>query len=373
MKRRRQGKGSLYRNNNSPHWWMQFYQNGQRVRETTGCENRQAAEDVLKRRTAEAGVLTVRGISPATVTINDLVQLVFADHKLKDRKDQKEPKSRYEKHTAKRWGKLKADKLTSAHVRAYVQERKSEGAANATINREMEIIRRGFNLGRREQPPLVFDAPHIPKLPEKNVRQGFLEQDQYETLLEKLPLDLKALFVCGYHVGTRKGELRKTRWENVDRESNVIRIPGALTKNGCARTLPIYGDMGRWLDGQRERCPAENPYVFFGRSRRPGERRIGGENKFPVSPALNGWDEACRAAGLEGLKLHDLRRSAVRNMKRAGVVDSIAMSITGHKTRSMYDRYDIVDETDLIDAGEKLAEYAAQQKKARAARLRRVK
>ena len=323
--------------------------------------------------TFEAAGLTLRGIPPGTATIDDLAQLVFDDHELKERKDRKEPKQRYVKHIARRWGKWKADKLTTADIRAYVKERRSEGAKNATINRELEIVRRGFNLGKREEPPPVYDAPHIEKLPERNARQGFIEQYQYEKLLEELPPELKALFVCSYHVGARKGELRKTRWEWIDWDASVIRVPGTATKNSAPRTLPIYGDMIRWLEAQREKCPEGNPYVFFGRWRAPGERSIGGENKFAVSPAMHGWDEACKAAGLEGLTPHDLRRSAVRNMKRAGVVDSVAMRITGHKTRSMYDRYDIVDETDLIDAGQKLAEYAAKQKKARSARLELAK
>lgn len=371
MKRRRQGKGSVFQNGRT--FWMQFYQNGERVRESTGCENKADAEKVLERRLLEAAGLTLRGISPGNVTIDDLAQLVFADHELKDRKDRKEPRQRYEKHIAKRWGKRKADKLTTADIRTYVKQRRFEGAANATINRELEIVRRGFNLGKREEPPLVYDVPHIEKLPEKNARQGFIEQHQYERLLEKLPPELKALFVCSYHVGTRKGELRKTRWDWIDWDGNMIHVPGAVTKNSAPRTLPIYGDMMRWLEDQREKCPEGNPYVFFGRWPKDGKRRIGGESKFAVSPALHGWEEACKAADLDGLTLHDLRRSAVRNMKRAGVVDSVAMKITGHKTRSMYDRYDIVDETDLIDAGEKLAEYAARQKKARAARLKQVK
>lgn len=369
MKRRRQGSGSLFLNGGT--WWIQFYQAGERVRESSGSKDREQAEKTLKRRLAETGALSARGVAPGTATVGDLAALVFADQALNERKDRRAARNRYEKHVAKRWGKIKADKLTSANVRDYIQQRRFEGAANATINRELEIVRRGYGLGKQEKPPLVWDAPDFPKLPERNVRAGFLEQDEYERLLEKLPLSLKALFVCAYHVGTRKNELRKTRWEQIDWEAAVIRIPGALTKNGAPRTLPIYGDMMRWLRDQRERCPPGNPYVFFGRAREG--KRIGGESKYPVSAQLLGWTEACVEAGLEGLLLHDLRRSAVRNMKRAKLHDSVAMAITGHKTRSMYDRYDIVDEDDLEDAGKKLAEYAAQQKKARAARLKRVK
>src|ERR1019366_36352 len=97
-----------------------------------------------------------------------------------------------------------------------------------------------------------------------NVRQGFLEQDQYERLLEELPANLKALFVCGYHTGARKNELRRIRWEQVDSETGLIRLSAGQTKGKKPRTLPIYGDMPRWLERQRESCPAGSIWVFHG-------------------------------------------------------------------------------------------------------------
>lgn len=71
-------------------------------------------------------------------------------------------------------------------------------------------------MGAREDPPLVSRQPGIAKLEEDNIRQGFLEQHEYEKLIEQLPARLKALFVCGYHTGARKNELRRLRWEQVD-------------------------------------------------------------------------------------------------------------------------------------------------------------
>jgi len=173
----------------------------------------------------------------------------------------------------------------------------------------------------------VPQVPVIHKLPEDNVRQGFLEPDQYERLLVELPANLKALFVCGYHTGARKNELRRMRWDQVDFDARLIRLSAGQTKNKQPRTLPIYGDMRRWLDHQRETCPEDSIWVFHG------------AHNCPVDNHLNGWPEACKRADLPGLLFHDLRRSAVRNMKRAHLQDLEAMRISGHKTRQVFDRY----------------------------------
>ncbi len=119
--------------------------------------------------------------------------------------------------------------------------------------------------------------------------------------------------------------------------------------------------MERWLKHQKETCPDGCPWVFHDRMNRP------------VDNHLNGWVDACKRAGLDGLLFHDLRRSAVRNMTRAGIADTIAMSISGHKTRVVFDRYNIVSEADVQGAADKLEQYAERRKGERAAPLQRIK
>jgi integrase len=114
----------------------------------------------------------------------------------------------------------------------------------------------------------------------------------------------------------------------------LIRIYGSQAKNKKPRTLPIYGDMDAWLRSQYAARPESNPWVFYSRRKRP------------IGAHLVGWREACERARLPGLLFHDLRRSAVRNMKRAGLQDTVAMNITGHRTRAVFDRYNIVDSGD---------------------------
>jgi integrase len=353
----KRGSGSVYLRGNI--WWIQYFVAGSRVPESSGSSSKADAENLLKQRIGE--VAAGRRVGPDKATIEDLCALVIEDYRLRKLRSLKIVEWKYAANIEPLIGSLLASRFGSAQVKQYVKTRREAGASDATINRELSIIKRGFNLGLREDPPLVHRAPHFPKLEEDNVRQGFLEQEQYERLLEEMPANLKALYVCAYHTGARKNELRLIRWPQVDFDAALIRLTVSQTKGKKGRSLPIYGDMARWLESQRATAPAGNPFVFHG------------QREYAVSNRLNGWDEACERAGLAGLLFHDLRRSAVRNMKRAGIQDKVAMDISGHKTRAIFDRYNIVDEGDMTNAAEKLEEYARQRKLDRAAKLERVK
>jgi integrase len=335
---------------------MTYYIHGRPFQESSHTTDKEEAKRKLAEKIGE--IASGRDLTPEKATIADLCELVMVDYRIRRLRDARTVAWRYKAHIEPAIGSVPAARLTSAAIRRYIESRRGEGASDATINRELSIIRRGFSLGREEDPPLVRRAPKVPKIAEDNARQGFLEPDQYERLLTELPLRLKSLFVCAYHIGTRKGELRRLRWDQVDFEAAAIRFESRQTKGKKPRTAPIYGDMERWLRAQME-------------SRTPGCQWVFHHHSKPVGTQLRGWREACTRAGMAELLFHDLRRSAVRNMKRAGISDKTAMDISGHKTRAIFDRYDIVDEGDVADAGVKLTEYFAIRKQG--AKLRRVK
>lgn len=353
MARRTKGTGSIWKRGNI--WWYAYIVNGVRVPCSSHSTDRDEAARQLTVKLGE--IASGADVTPGKATIDDLYRLVVADHKLRKLRDLKNVEWRYNAHIRPVLGSLDASRFTPKQVRAYVDRRRQDGASDASINRELAIVRRGFTLAQQEDPPLVRKAPYIPKLEEDNVRQGFIEHTQYRALLAALPEHLKAVFVVGYHCGNRLGELRKLRIPQVDLEAGEIRIERKHAKGKRPRTLPIYGEMREWLEWQLGRRAKGCDLLFHYHGR-------------PLGSHLKGWARACKAAGLEGLYFHDLRRSAIRNMERAGIPRHIAMQISGHRTESTYRRYDIVVEADLKDAARKLEEY---QRAKERPKLRRVK
>lgn len=344
-KRRTKGTGSVRLRGRI--WWITYYAGGRPIPESSGSGDKQVAIDLLNQRLGE--LATGQATTPSKATIHDLCQLVIADYRVCKRRDLKMVEWRYKANIEKAIGRIQVSRFSASTVRQFISDRRAAGASDATINRELSIVRRGFTLGFQEEPPLVRRVPHIPSLDEDNARQGYLSDDHYAKLLAALPERLKALFVCAYHVGTRKGELRKVRRSQVDFEEGRIWLEKSQTKTKKARSLPIYGEMEHWLRYQIERAPAGCQWVFFH------------QNK-PVGAQLRGWREACVAAGVPDLLFHDLRRTAVRNMRLAGLDQSQRMLISGHKTASMEARYNIVDGSDLRDAAAKLEEYGRKRR-----------
>ena len=140
----------------------------------------------------------------------------------------------------------------------------------------------------------------------------------------------------------------------VDLEAGAIRLDPGMTKNDDGRTVYMTPDLRRLVAAQIDRVHTLEremgriiPYLFphFGKQFE-GKRR---------SDYREAWQNACRKTGVSGRLRHDLRRTAVRNLVNAGVAERVAMSITGHKTRAVFDRYHIVSPTDLKAAAQKLA------------------
>jgi integrase len=300
---------------------------------------------LLKFREGEVVTGKFRGLGVDRVLVQELFDDVRDDYRLNGRSSIGSLDSRLKSNLRPFFDAVRAADVTTALVKRYVGDRIEAGATNATVNRELEILKRALRLGAECDPPKVSYVPHIAKLVENNVRKGFLDDEGYLRLRQELPDYLKPMLVVGYHIGNRLGELKALEWRQVELHHMRITLDPGTTKNDEARTLPVYGEMAQWLSMQKAirdtRFP-QCPYVFFQ------------DDGSPVGEFRKTWAKACKNAGVEGLHFHDLRRSAVRNMNRAGVTDKVAMQISGHKTRSVYDRYNITSDLDISEAATKM-------------------
>jgi len=227
--------------------------------------------------------------------------------------------------------------ITSERIERYISGKKKEGKANATINRQTGLLKQAFNLALKQEK--LNRVPYIPTLKEDNTRTGFFEKDQFETVCEYLPEYLKSVALFGYLSGWRKGEILPLKWEAVDRTAREIRL--RTSKNSKGRVLPLAGELWgliekRWLAREVERKTGETfitPFIFHNNGRQIVDFR-------------KAWATATEKAECPGKLFHDFRRTAARNMTRAGVQQVTAMSITGHETISMFQRYNIVSTED---------------------------
>lgn len=326
-------------------WWLKYYRNGAPIRESANTEDWGDAARLLKRRLGE--IATGRFAGPERVRMAHLFEAVTEDYTTNEKRSLSDVQLRIRRHLMPAFGNLRAAAFSTTHVKAYIADRQRAGAANGTINRELAIVRRAFTLAAREDPPRVGRVPHIPALAENNVRKGFLEHTAYQRLRDELPEYLRALFVVAYHTGARRGELTRIQWPQVDFTANRITLNPGETKNKEPRTLPIYGEMREWLRMARDARDLNFPgcpWIFH-------------ENGHRIQTFRKAWASACERAKVPGLLFHDLRRSAVRNMVRASIPEKVAMAISGHKTQSVFQRYNIVSERDLADAATRMERY----------------
>jgi len=276
-----------------------------------------------------------------------MIEDLLTDYKINDKKsfDRVERNARYLK---KFFSGMKAAAITTPKVKDYIKKRMGEGKKNATINRELAALKRMFSLGAKYTPPKVSHISYIPMLKENNVRKGFFEYENFLNLREKLPAYLYGFCTFAYKAGWRYGEIKSPTWSQVDRTNGIVVLNPGETKNDGARTFYLDEELKEifkqlWLNRQLG-CA----YVFHLQGKPIGDFRCS-------------WDKATKKAGLAGMLFHDHRRTVVRNLVRAGVPETVAMKISGHKTRSVFDRYNITSENDLKEAARKQEEYLSFQ------------
>ena len=336
--------------------WLKYSKDGKPYRESSGFTDRKKAEKRLKVRLSEITVGTFIGPQSEKIKVAELAEDFLREYRINERKSIDDATARWNLHLEPFFGAKKAVDVSSDLIARYVDQRQQEGAKNATINREVAALKRMFRLGQQCTPAKVLRMPHFPHLRENNVRKGFLEDSQYRKLVEGTELWFRTIVECGRTYGWRISELLGMKVNQVDLMQRVIRLDPGTTKNSDGRevfmTDALYLLLGACVEGKS----AEDA-VFT----RP--------NGIPVRTLRDAWEKACTLAGVgqfvcvdcatpvqtgspcqkcsgkrtkyTGLIFHDLRRTAARNLRRAGISETVIMKIGGWRTRSVFERYAI--------------------------------
>jgi integrase len=339
---RTRGSGSIYKQKNSAVYWVKYYRNGQAFRESTHSTSKQEAGDFLKKRLGEIATGNFYGPLAERVTVSELADDFLRDYRINERKSVDDVEARWRLHLCPFFGHMKATEVSSDLIARYVDRRRQQKASNATINREMAALKRMFRLGLYSTPPKVNRVPKIPRLAENNIRKGFLEDGQFEKIVAHCPeLWFRAIVEVGRTYGWRVGELTQLRVRQVDLLARVLRLEPGTTKNRDGREVSMTQNVFALLSA----CVSSKEPEDFVFTRPDGK---------PVLSFKKTWRNACVAAGVPKLLFHDLRRTAARNLRRAGVAEGVIMKIGGWRTRSVFERYAIVSQTDIAEAMRKL-------------------
>jgi integrase len=242
--------------------------------------------------------------------------------------------------------------ITATKLQEYTKWRRKEGDADATIRRQLGRLRSAFH--RAQELDLLTDN-HIPtfSLPkDSDARTGFMDIEDFLKFRQEIPEPLRLTVTFLYFTGCRSGAAAKITWQMVSKDCTEIEMSGKIMKSGKPHTIPLVGplaEIAAMLREKRKSFPKPTDrvldfYAFRGTWNRTCDRL-----------GLGKYDKKLRHYA--GLKPHDFRRSAARNLIKAGVDRRTAMKITGHLTEHIFERYNIKTNEDVKDALIRVGEF----------------
>jgi integrase len=356
MRARTRGTGRVYQRGGV--WWIDYYVDGQKRRESaaqvTGDGSEESARRLLRRRLHEKDEGRLPARSAAT-TVKELRALLESDYGARGLRSAETALDALD-HVAGYFGPdASASAITYDGLLRYVQHRREqERAAAATVRNELVYLRRGMQLARKAK--RLGELPEFPRIEVDNARMGFLEDDEVELLLGALRSaapDVADVAEFLAWTGWRKEEALGLTWREVNVKARTLLLPASRAKGKAARPLP-YGELTELVELLQRRRTLVSAlelrtgergieWVFcWTKGRRTGER-ISGEGDF-----YRRWRNALKAAGLPEDRIpHDLRRSMARRGRLLGIPESVLMRIGGWKTRTIFERYSIVADRDV--------------------------
>ena len=315
-------------------YWVEYYLDGRKKRERIGT-NKAAAEhrlrDVLSKR-AEGRV--VRKVKDPT--FDELKKWFLSLPQIRAKKSYDRDVLSMKTLSTFFSGKHISG-ITVNQVEAYRQKRLSEDSYRkhktrpATINREMSCLRYMLNLAEQEGKIESVPFKGIKALKEHNVRERVLSHEEYERLIACCPPHTARIVMMAYYTAMRKGEILNLKRNRIDMINGFIRLRPEDTKTDEGRTIPIHPEI---MDMLKSMPRDISGWVFT-------------LNGKPISSIRKSFITACEAAGIKDFTLHDLRHTCVNNWRLQGHDFFRIMAASGHKTISVFKRYNVVNEDEL--------------------------
>jgi integrase len=332
----------------SKNWYLIFYHGGRQIHENSRTTSFTEAKDMLLQRLGDKGK-RIRPKHSAKLRYEDIRE-PWLDRLQAQKKAMLQTLANGTRtvwgleHIDKFFAHMKVSAIDDGAVMRFRKARLAEGASGSTVNRNLSLLRGMMNLARKKK-KYYGDLPDFEMTDERaNVRKGFLEHADFEKLLAQLPAHLHTLLIFLYTVAVRLGEAQAVAWPQIDLKNRVVSLWD--TKNGEWRTVPLCTDLVTRLS--KVPTSQRNGAVFYqGAFRKSWITAC-------IKCKLGHWEHPdpknAKRKQYVGLLVHDLRRSAIRNMTLAGVPQNIAMAISGHKTIAVFLRYNIVAPTQLHTA-----------------------
>jgi integrase len=344
---RTRGSGCVLKLKNSKNWYISFYQNGKQLRESTGSESKSVAEALLRKRLSQAGQgAPIESIK--RLTYEDVKGLLIGVYKNGDSKrgprrslitrKNEDGTIEYDvcglKPLDAYFAGWKVVRITTDAIAAYRDKRLREGSEGPTVNRSLALLRKMMNLAR--QAGKLQHIPYFAMCAENEPRQGYISPEQFTKLAAMLPESCRLFLEILYWTDARCREIERVTWDLVDLDAGVIRL-GNFTKNGHPRTLPLTHELAETMKKMfKHDGPVFNTHV-----------------------PRKGWISSCKKLGLYSVqvqgneavrlpfRIHDLRHTAITEMRNAGIDNRTIKLISGHRTDSVFERYGTQDEAAL--------------------------
>jgi integrase len=350
-------------------WWVDYYVDGHRKRERIGPDKR-LAETVLKKRKVEiAEGKYLDKQRPVTTTVDELAERYFTYARDQQRK-RSWPRDRTSiKALTGYFGGRRVADITPADIEQYrawryaTRSRRGRPLTPATVNRELACLKRMFSVAMKGLIVLKGGLPRanpaaaVSLARELSERDRVLTPDEFCRVSQEAPAWLRPMLLIAYHTGMREGEVRSLRWEQIDLKRGTVRLKSSETKTDAPRTIPLNPTLTMLLKDATRYVGC--PYVFINPAKLAAWHADpeGVDPRYRDSSLVHAFTRACHKAGVANATFHDLRHTFVTNARRAGIDYFRIMAITGHKTMTVFKRYNTIDERDVHQAMRQMDTY----------------